>query len=162
MCVESREWMKFGGKAFFCFTVSGLLRRDKKAKHRLQKHVCTFCNGTCTLMFSNIKWDATTKSEVASLWTVLITAGETVRNPIFWFPFLSLCITWKTAHVINNTISRCIINIVNHTSAFPAMTSKKKKVCCEKVYLCAWISTSIFIFYYVTPGGLCGSVLSKQ
>lgn len=27
MCVESREWMKFGGKAFFCFTVSGLLQR---------------------------------------------------------------------------------------------------------------------------------------
>ena len=26
MCVESREWMKLGGKAFFCFTVSGFLR----------------------------------------------------------------------------------------------------------------------------------------
>lgn len=23
MWVESREWMKLGGKAFFCFTVSG-------------------------------------------------------------------------------------------------------------------------------------------
>lgn len=26
MCVESREWMKLGGKAFFCFTVSGFLQ----------------------------------------------------------------------------------------------------------------------------------------
>lgn len=26
MCVESSEWMKLGGKAFFCFTVSGFLQ----------------------------------------------------------------------------------------------------------------------------------------
>lgn len=26
MWVESREWMKLGGKAFFCFTVSGFLQ----------------------------------------------------------------------------------------------------------------------------------------
>lgn len=26
MCVESKEWIKLGGKAFFCFTVSGFLR----------------------------------------------------------------------------------------------------------------------------------------
>lgn len=32
MCVESREWMKLGGKAFFCFTVSGFLQ--DKAGHR--------------------------------------------------------------------------------------------------------------------------------
>lgn len=32
MCVESREWMKLGGKAFFCFTVSGFLQ--DKAEHR--------------------------------------------------------------------------------------------------------------------------------
>lgn len=35
MCVESREWMKLGGKAFFCFTVSGFLQ--DKAGHRGQR-----------------------------------------------------------------------------------------------------------------------------
>lgn len=29
MWVESSEWMKFGGKAFFCLTVSGLLKRER-------------------------------------------------------------------------------------------------------------------------------------
>lgn len=29
MCVESSEWMKLGGKAFFCFTVSGFLQQSR-------------------------------------------------------------------------------------------------------------------------------------
>lgn len=32
MCVESSEWMKFGGKAFFCFTVSGFLQQSRDGR----------------------------------------------------------------------------------------------------------------------------------
>jgi len=39
MWVESREWMKFGGKAFFCFTVSGLLGRDRETSIYLYGYI---------------------------------------------------------------------------------------------------------------------------
>ena len=33
MCVESKEWMKLGGKAFFCFIALGFLEHQKQAFH---------------------------------------------------------------------------------------------------------------------------------
>lgn len=71
MCVESREWMKFGGKAFFCLTVSGLLRRDTQPRTDIYIYKKLFSDGFSTLKRLNIKQDVSDKlshySEEASL-----------------------------------------------------------------------------------------------
>lgn len=42
MCVESREWMKFGGKAFFCFMALGFLSKKKTTIVKAILHLKTF------------------------------------------------------------------------------------------------------------------------
>lgn len=74
MCVESREWMKLGGKAFFCLTVSGLLEKGQKnpnvgaAARYLRFDVLRHETGL-------FPWDRLV-SEVASLPTAPLTPRE--------------------------------------------------------------------------------------
>lgn len=61
MCVESREWMKFGGNAFFCLTTFGLLKRDRKAQMSVLLWVAAvLCaqiwNGNVRRTVSDLKW----------------------------------------------------------------------------------------------------------